>query len=160
MTKEIKLSRGKVALVSDCDFEWLNQFNWFYSQGRAVRNTPRINGVKSGRLMHRDIMALQGLTPEHVDHVNGIATDNRRENLREATPSTNSMNSKVYVNNNTGVTGVGWDKSRSKWRARIMLGYKDMQLGRFDTFEEAVKARHDAEDKYFKEFAYRTSQIP
>lgn len=39
------------------------------------------------------------------------------------------------------------------WQRRIMLDRKEIQLGRFDTYEEAVKAREQAEIKYFGEFA-------
>lgn len=53
-------------------------------------------------------------------------------------------------NNTSGFRGVSYDKSRNKWRAYIKLQYKTKFLGRFDTFEQAVQARLEAEEKYYK----------
>lgn len=52
--------------------------------------------------------------------------------------------------NTSGVTGVTFDKSRSKWMATIGLQGKRIFLGRFDKKEDAIKARKVAEEKYFK----------
>lgn len=46
------------------------------------------------------------------------------------------------------VKGVNWDKNRKKWRSRIYINKKTIELGMFDNFEEAVKVRKNAEEKY------------
>jgi hypothetical protein len=40
-------------------------------------------------------------------------------------------------------------KSKNKWRARISTETKEIHLGIFETFEEAVAAREAAELKYY-----------
>ena len=81
-----------------------------------------------------------------VDHINGDTNDNRKCNLRICTQRQNSMN-RHYDK----VMGV-WEEN-GKWKARIKTRQKLLQLGIFDTEEEAIKARKDAEKKYFGEFA-------
>lgn len=51
--------------------------------------------------------------------------------------------------NKTGVVGVNWDKSRSKWQASIRFQGKKIFLGRYEQFYEAVKAREMGEKEYF-----------
>jgi transcriptional regulator with XRE-family HTH domain len=73
-----------------------------------------------------------------IDHINRVKTDNRIENLREITRSCNSMN--VEKDNNSGVIGVNWDKNKKSWTANLFNNTKT-----FINFDEAVKARFDAE---------------
>ncbi len=49
---------------------------------------------------------------------------------------------------NNKVVGVGWHKQRNKYRARIKVNGKDISLGLFNLFEEAVNARKEAYKKY------------
>lgn len=56
----------------------------------------------------------------------------------------------LNTNNTSGFKGVSYDKTRNKWRAYIRLQYKTIELGRFDTFKKAVRARLEAEDRYYK----------
>ena len=51
--------------------------------------------------------------------------------------------------NKSGVVGVNWDKSRSKWQASIRFRGKKYALGRYDNFADAVAARKAGEKKYF-----------
>ena len=68
------------------------------------------------------------------------------------------MNVGIKRNNTSGVTGVSWDKAENKWKAQIGINNKMIHLGRFDNFDEAVKARQEAEQKYFGEYSYDSSQ--
>ena len=95
---------------------------------------------------------------DFVDHINHNIADNRKENLRPTTNSQNQMNAKLRTNNTSGITGVHWDKRRRKWIATLTLNKKRIQLGAFNNFDDAVKARKEAEEKYFGEFSYDNSQ--
>ena len=59
--------------------------------------------------------------------------------------------------NKSGVTGVIWDKNACMWRAYINYNNKRIDLGLYVMFENAVKARKEAEDKYFGEYSYDNS---
>lgn len=93
-----------------------------------------------------------------VDHINHDTTDNRKKNLRIATRSQNMMNRGLQDNNTSGVTGVYWNKGRKKWEVQIGVNSKTIFLGHFTNFDDAVKARKEAENKYFGEFSYDNSQ--
>lgn len=57
---------------------------------------------------------------------------------------------KLRSNNTSGKTGVTFDNSRKKWIAQIVFQNKSITLGRFTKKEDAIKARLEAEEKYFK----------
>jgi hypothetical protein len=87
-----------------------------------------------------------------VDHIDKNPLNNLNENLRICTHQQNCFN-RGRKNNKSGVIGVCWCKERNKWIASIKIDYKQISLGRSDNFEEAVKVRLKAEQKYFGEFA-------
>lgn len=89
------------------------------------------------------------------DHIDRNPFNNVRSNLRPCTQQQNSFNGKLGKNNKTGVTGVQFvpNTKEKPWRARIMFNRKEIYLGCFATFEEAVRARLEGEKKYFEEFA-------
>lgn len=112
-------------------------------------------GYKSGGIFcrlhraHRVIWALHhDEWPTHeIDHINGVKDDNRIVNLRDVSHIENSRNTRRSSNNTSGHMGVGWNKARGKWEARIKVG-RQIYLGLFDVFEDAVAARKAAEIKY------------
>lgn len=59
---------------------------------------------------------------------------------------------KVGTNNTSGVKGVApkYTKSGTKWQAYIGYKGKQIQLGTFKNKEDAIAARLDAEEKYYK----------
>jgi len=122
--------------------------------------TKEISGYKgiviNGKRIRAHIIAwalYNGKWPDdQIDHINGIKTDNRIINLREATNLQNGKNFRIKSNNKSGVTGVYWDKDNNKWAAVIKVNHKQIRLGRFVDFADAVKARQGAEIKYFGEW--------
>ena len=93
---------------------------------------------------HRIVWEMHnGRIPEgmEVDHINHIKTDNRIENLRIANHKQNLSNSSLRCDSSTGVSGVSWNRNRSKWHAYIKSDYKRRHIGFFDSFDEAVAAR-------------------
>ena len=94
-----------------------------------------------------------GYMPKLVDHINGNRSDNRIENLREASPSENISNSKLASNNTSGAKGVIWAEDRKKWRARITSNGVRSWLGSFDSFDEALKGANTARIFAHKQFA-------
>lgn len=66
-----------------------------------------------------------------IDHINGVKTDNRIANLREATRSENIQNrSTAYSNNkSSGVLGVYWHEQAGKWQAKITTNGRSRSLG-------------------------------
>lgn len=86
---------------------------------------------------------------EMIDHINRVKLDNRRENLRLADKSLNSINRDLQSNNTTGYKGVylhypkewrdkGWAKS---WAAVVQRDSKSKCLGYYKTPREAHEAR-------------------
>jgi hypothetical protein len=83
---------------------------------------------------------MTGSMPKHqIDHINGIRSDNRFCNLREATNAGNGQNRiKCHSNNkSTGLLGSHFDKRKNKFMAKIQINYKFKFLGYFNTAEEA-----------------------
>ena len=63
----------------------------------------------------------------------------------------------IKKNNTSGIRGIDYFKIAEKWRARITKEGITYTLGYFDNIEDAIKARIEAEDKYFKEWSYKNS---
>lgn len=100
-------------------------------------------------LAHRVIWCLAtGKWPsELLDHINGNKTDNRVENLREVTVKTNHLN-RTRARNASGCVGVTWAAKEQNWRASITVGGKGINLGHFNSLEQAIKCRKQAEKTY------------
>ena len=94
----ILLTQGFKTIV-DLEDADLAQLKWQINMGRYAMRRPRIPGSRTERLvvlMHRVILERHLGRPIQegmvVDHINGDGLDNRRANLREATPSLNAFN--------------------------------------------------------------------
>ncbi len=83
---------------------------------------------------------VHGVAPlRHIDHINGIRSDNRISNLREATVSANQQNLRIaQKNSRTGKLGVA--VNGQGYCARIMVKGKQLYLGQFSTSDDAHEA--------------------
>lgn len=154
MAKEIALSKGKVAIVDDADYEYLSQWKWYAKNCGTVWYAMRGQrvGKRTKQLsMHR--ILLDPADDIMVDHVNLDGLDNRRENLRTCTKAENMRNDGIRVNSKSGFKGVHWDKNRQRWVAYITTDGKRKHLGRFDNIEQAVRAYDVAARELHGEFA-------
>lgn len=84
-----------------------------------------------------------------IDHVNGNKSDNRITNLRKATRSQNTLNTKTHRNQTSKIRGVDWVKNRKKWMVRIQIEGARKTIGLFSSLDDAIKARKEAEKLIF-----------
>lgn len=133
------------------DYALVSDYCWSISieKGR-VSNVHAAN--KS--IPRHPILLHQLVTGEkYIDHINHDPTDNRRHNLRKATPAQNAMNQSLSRYNQSGVSGVSWIRDRNMWYACISINNRSRSLGRYKNKQDAIRARLHAEKEYYGEFA-------
>lgn len=91
-----------------------------------------------------------------IDHINGMRSDNRISNLREATHSTNQANAKKRSSSNSPHKGVTYHVASGLWHARVTKERKLAFSGYFNSPDEAAKAYRDNSVVHFGEFARST----
>ena len=129
--------------------------NYTYDRARGVVVNRKLNRVVKGcvnsagyvatrlwiggklptiKLHHMVWVMVYGRFPKVIDHINGDKTDNRIENLREVTPSENSLNvvRAWRPNAQTGLPGI--KKHGLKYRTGIM--------GKMMSFRDKYEAFH------------------
>lgn len=150
MSREIPLTQGKVAIVDDADFDWLNQWKWhFANSGYAMRTAGgRVN--KHNVLMHRLVIAApDGM---YVDHIDSNRLNNQRSNLRVVTKLQNNQHVKQRNGYTSQYKGVHYDARSRKWVAEITSNGKRFLLGSFRSEIEAAKSYNDASTLLHGEF--------
>ncbi len=157
--KEIKLTKGYVALVDDADYEWLNQWKWFSATRRGMvyanRNDKRNAGKQRTIAMHRLILGITGVD-DLGDHIDGNGLNNQRANLRKCTRQENTLNRRKIKYGISMYKGVRVNK-KGKIHAVITFDKKRIFLGNFKTEPEAAKAYNNAAKIYHGEFAQLNS---
>lgn len=139
------------------DYTLIKGYCWCIDREGYVSTNLWDDDKKKSIRMHRLIVNVSSKKDE-IDHINNNKKDNRKCNLRIVTRSQNGMNRGLQSNNKTGVTGVTFYEPYDKWNSQIALNGRHINLGYFSDFEDAVKARKEAEEKYFGEYSYDNSQ--
>jgi hypothetical protein len=83
-----------------------------------------------------------------IDHINRIRDDNRWCNLRDTPHAIGMRNRSLYKNNTSRCVGVYRHRSNGRFYAYITVNGRQIHLGSFPTFEQAVVARFAAEQRY------------
>jgi hypothetical protein len=149
--KQIPLTQGYVAFISDCDAAEVGKYKW--CAARIKNHVYAVTGTRDTRkAMHRFIAGLAGMDTSHfIDHRDRNGLNNTRRNLRPATRTQNTQNQK----GNRKCLGVCRSANGKNWRSHIKAFGRRIHLGTFRTKAEALAARRKAERKYFKDFAPR-----
>jgi len=102
--------------------------------------------------MHRIIIDVpEGMFVDHINH-NGL--DNRKANLRPATPAENARYARYpKINTSSKYRGVWYNKQTKKWRATIVVNRKRKQIGYFKHEIDAARAYDESAKKYYRDFA-------
>lgn len=150
--KWIPTTRRQWTLVDDDVYWVICKHRWSLTGGSKPYAATRINNIHV-RLHHLVI----GCPPEglQVDHINGNTLDNRRCNLRFATPSQNCQNKAPALLRKW----KGIRQYKCGWMARIRTPDGRICLGTFKTDIEAARAYNEAAKRLFGEFA-RLNIIP
>jgi len=122
---------------------------WRVNKGRSKKGTIAGSKDNKGYLqiklnqkvyrLHRLIWLWHGRNlSEQLDHIDRNPLNNKIENLREATRSTNQWN----TSKSDG--GVSFHKASNKWRARIKIHNKEIYLGVFADYQQAKQVRDEA----------------
>jgi DUF971 family protein len=91
-----------------------------------------------------------------VDHINHNTLDNRKENLRVVSPSSNSKNRTTHnVNNLAGVRNVMYNKRYKKtpYIVQMMIDGKNRKLGSFDNLDDAARCAEVMREELYGDFA-------
>lgn len=138
-------------------------WNSRYTKGRAgtINETTGYVVINTGKRLYR-AHRLAWLYVHcrwpllQIDHRNGDRTDNRINNLREASQAENNANASVRADNRCGLKGVRINPISGRYRARIKINGKAKHLGYFDSPQEAHSAYYAAAQEVFGEFARPT----
>ena len=151
MVKEIQLTQGKVALVDDADYEWLNKLKWHAIKDKWNWYANHVDGHTNIR-MH--VLILQTPKGMQSDHKDGNGLNNQRNNLRICTSSENTQNSRVRNQSKySQFKGVSWHKYKNKWVAGIKINGVRREIGAFHNEIDAALAYDKEAEELFGEFA-------
>jgi len=159
-TKTIFLSRGRVAIVDEADYERVTRFKWSLrinvdrsGKRREYAYRSEHEGTKATTIyLHRFVT--QATPDQFIDHKNHNGLDNRQSNLRFCTNSQNIANSAIRLQKKTSqFKGVSWRKSHKRWVAYIRHNGCRKHLGLFADEQQAAFAYNSAATKLFGEFA-------
>lgn len=136
----------------------IKEYKW-YLRTHKNNSLKYVMGTVDNKkvFLHRFILN----TPSNkvVDHINGNTLDNRESNIRVCTQANNSRN-RIYKTSKGKVPGIYQQYGENgNYSVRITVNYKSIHIGTFKTYEEALKARLEAEEKYFGEYNVHSGQL-
>lgn len=153
----INIVNGIKLYVSPEDIDKLRTVSINYNS-RYNRVTVYDKATKQSFQLGRFL--LEVTNPEMVvDHIDGNALNNCRENLRICRQLDNIKNQRLHVTKKSGLPkGVSLDRRRDKYLAQIRHEGRQIFLGYFTCIAAAERAYKEAAEKYFGQFASHLSR--
>ncbi len=142
--------------------EEIEKYKWRMSNKYVVSTWIDTNNKKHNMYLHQAIIQLSGQEVPigyEIDHIDRNPLNNLENNLRVCTISQNRQNVDIKCNNSSGYKGIVWHKKDKKWYARIRINNQIINIGIFNTPEDAAKAYDVAAIKYHGEFAVLNTQL-
>lgn len=156
-----KQGAGLYAVVDAADLPLVQGHRWYVT--RTPHSTYAHTTVTGSDGKQKTVKIHQLLLPDapQVDHIDHDGLNNRRSNLRAATHAENRRNSRTNKNNTSGFKGVSWHKVSGKWRAKVGSHGSGtyVNLGLFETAEDAARAYDRAAEQEFGEFALTNAKM-
>jgi hypothetical protein len=90
---------------------------------------------------------------DEIDHIDGNKLNNKIENLRAVKKNQNQWNSKIRIDNKSGVKGVLWHKRDCKWSVSLRVNKKARHFGYYKDLEFAQLVAEEARSLYHGEYA-------
>lgn len=135
------------------DYDLIKDYHWTLHKGYITCHKWSVETKSEHHIkMHRLIMGVVDNTDYRnvqVDHINRNKVDNRKSNLRICNNQQNSHNKSPYRKDGSK---IGVKKHKEKWMADITVNGVCIKLGEYDSYGDAVRARIDAEKKYWGEY--------
>ena len=159
MSKKIKLTRGKYAIVDDEDFVYINRFTWQCMEkgDRAIR-TINVRGEHLSIPM--EAFLVKNKKGHIYMHKNCNNLDNRKANIclvhkkiilaRANKRKTNKGRPPTSL-----YKGVSFVKRSPKWEAKVNKDGKGYYCGLHNLQESAARAYNEKAKELYGDFAYQ-----
>lgn len=156
----IQLQNSDLAFIVDNDDCDLTQYHWRLQQNNthlmyATRHRyarGKFNHEYAHRVIMERIVGRPLLRTERVDHIDRNPLNNKRDNLRIANASQNAANAPKHRDGSNLYRGV-YRRNNGRFSTKICINRRIIQLGTYDTAEEARDVYQKAAEKYHGEFA-------
>jgi hypothetical protein len=132
---------------------WVGQWRWHLLRSGYAARTD-VTGPRRAVFLHRELLGLPRIRDgREGDHIDRDKLNDRLSNLRVVTHAQNMQNLTPRQGMSSQYRGVGWDKSRSKWVAYVMLNGKMHNLGYFSDESGAAEVARLARERVFSHSA-------
>ena len=134
---ETPLTKGKVAIIDDEDYELVSKYTWFYDGRDAVHHVYKKGKCVEHLTIKKLVLGIR--ERKFIYHINKDKLDYRKENLSLSYPWFSKEITKGKKNKTSKYMGVRWNSLAKKWVVETKFNYKTQYWGYYD--DEEVAAR-------------------
>lgn len=143
--------------ISPNDEEFVSRYRWHVEKSEFIKSNGRrtmyVRALVDGKMQSLHTMLANPSKGLFVDHIDGNGLNNTRENLQIVSNSLNIAKARRHFTNTSGYRGVYL--CRGLWRSRITKDGARVELGSYESKEDAARAYNRASKELFDEFGYQ-----